>query len=205
MDGFGFRPVEPDGIDGTFDLQEREGQHRGRPMRQREEPGTGFTGGLVLGPEAEETGNEDAKGISVRLARHDADDRLFPLPNLALHYLKRSSDLILAHGQERIRMPWKDAINRTGEPVEGLLLRLTLGQPLLTPPLRLSLLGFLPDTRLFIKSPTLQFAEESFPRELLLGNLEGFLDVIIEDFDFHSSRLCTFPGDACTGFFLVPA
>ena len=73
----------------------------------------------------------------------------------------------------------RDAINRTGEPVEGRLLRLTLRQPLLTPPLRLALLGFLPDTRLFVKSPALQFAEESFPREFLFGNFEGFLDVIM--------------------------
>jgi len=58
--------------------------------------------------------------------------------------------------------------------------------------------------RRFVKPPAFQFAEESFPRELLLGNFEGFLDVIIEDFDFHSSRLSTFPGDACIGFFLVP-
>lgn len=99
----------------------------------------------------------------------------------------------------------RNAINRTGKPVERRLLWLTLRQPLLTPPLRLALLGFLPDTRLLVKPPTLQFAEESFPSEFLLGNFESFLDVIIEDFDFHSFRLCTFPGDACTGFFLVPA
>jgi hypothetical protein len=97
-----------------------------------------------------------------------------------------------------------NTINRTGEPVKGRLLWLTFRQPLLTPPLRLALLGFLPDTRLFVKPPALQFAEESFPRKLLLGNFEGFLDVIIEDFDFHSFRLCTFPGDACTSFFLEP-
>ena len=99
----------------------------------------------------------------------------------------------------------RDAINRTGEAEEGRLLWLTLRQPLLTPPLCFALLGFLPYARLFIKPPTLQFAEESFPCELLLGNFEGFLDVIIEDFDFHSFRLCTFPGDACTGFFFAPA
>lgn len=99
----------------------------------------------------------------------------------------------------------RNAIDRTGKLVEGRLLRLTLRQPLLTPPLRFALLGFLPDTWLFVKPPPLQFAEESFPRKLLLGNFESFLDVVIEDFDFHSSGLCAFPGDACTGFFLVPA
>ena len=96
-------------------------------------------------------------------------------------------------------------INRVGEPVERRLLWLTLRQQLLKPPPRIALLGFLSDTRLFVKHPPLQFAEESFPREFLLGNFEGFLDIIIEDFDFHASRLSTFPGDACLGFSLVPA
>ena len=85
------------------------------------------------------------------------------------------------------------------------LLWLALRQPLLTAPLRFALLGFLPDTWLFVKPPALQFSEEPFPREFLLGNFESFLDVIIEDFDFHSSRLRAFPGDTCRGFFLEPA
>jgi hypothetical protein len=88
--------------------------------------------------------------------------------------------------------------------VDGRLLWLTLRQPLLTPPLCFSLLSLFPDTRLFVKPPALQFAEESFPREFLFGYFEGFLDVIIEDFDFHSFRLRAFPGNACTGLFLVP-
>ncbi len=91
-----------------------------------------------------------------------------------------------------------------GENGEGRLLWITLRQQLITPPFRLKLLGFFPDTRLFVKSPPLQFAEESFPREFLLGNFEGFLDIVIEYFDFHASRLSTFPGDACLGFSLVP-
>ena len=101
MNGFGFCPVEPDGIDRAFDLPEREGQHRGRLMRQGEEPGTGFTCRLVFGPEAEEARNEDTKGIPVRLARYHAEDRFLPLPNLALHDSKHGSDLILAHGRGR--------------------------------------------------------------------------------------------------------
>jgi len=95
-------------------------------------------------------------------------------------------------------------IKQADKPMKGRLRRHTLCQQLITPTLRLKLLGFLPDTRLFIKHPPLQFAEESFSRELLLGNFEGFLDIIIEDFDFHASRLSTFPGDACLGFSLVP-
>ena len=121
MNGFGFCPVESDGIDGAFDLLEWESQHRGRLMRQRKQPATGFTCRLVFGPEAEEAGHEDAEGVSVRLARHHAEDRFLPLPNLALHDLKRNSDLILAHGRGREMKalrgmrsteragPWKDA------------------------------------------------------------------------------------------------
>ncbi len=98
----------------------------------------------------------------------------------------------------------RGGIKRAGEPVEGRLLWLTLRQQLLTPPLRLKLLGFLSDARLFVKPPPLQFAEESFPREFFLGNFESFLDIIIENFNFHAFSLRAFSGDACIGFSLVP-
>jgi len=101
VNGFGFCPVESDRIDSALDLLERESQHGGRLMRQREEPGTGVSGRLIFGSETEETRYEDAEGVSVRLARHYADDRLLPLPNLALYDSKRSSDLVLAHGGGR--------------------------------------------------------------------------------------------------------
>lgn len=101
MNGFSFRPVEPDGIDHAFDLLEREGQHGGWLVCQLEQPGTGFPCRLVFGPEAEETRYEDTEGVSIRVARHHAEDRLFPLPNLALDDSKRRSDLILAHGRRR--------------------------------------------------------------------------------------------------------
>jgi hypothetical protein len=120
MNGFGFRPVEPDGIDRTFDLLERKGQHGGRLMCQLKQPGTGFPRRLVFGPEAEEARNEYAKRVSIRVTRHYAENRLFPLPDLALDNSKRRIDLILAHGQEKgdedrgraaiyRASPWKDA------------------------------------------------------------------------------------------------
>ena len=157
MNGISFRPVEPNGIDGMFDLLEREGQHRSRLMCQREQPGTGFPCRLVFGPETEEAGNEDAKGIPVRFARHYAEDRLLPLPNPALYNSKRSGDLILAHGQGRDKeRPWKECDIPNGRARgERRLFRLTLRQPFLTPPLRLAFLGFLPDTRLLVKPPAL--------------------------------------------------
>jgi hypothetical protein len=87
--------------------------------------------------------------------------------------------------------------------VEDPLLWLTLRQQFLTPPLRFKLLGFLPDTRLFIKHPPLQFAEESFSREFLLGNFEGFLDIIIKNFDFHG-YVCLLSQVMPVEDFLVP-
>jgi len=205
MNGFGFRPVEPNGINRLFDLSERKGQHRGRLMRQCEQPDAGFTCRLVFGSETEETRNKDAKGVSVRLARHHADDRLLPLPDLALDYSKRGSDLVLAHGRRRARKTFGECNQPIGQTCGKMLLWLTLRQPLLTSPLCLALFSFLPDARLFVKSSTLQFAEESFSCKFFLRNFEGFFNVIIEDFDFHSFRLCAFPGDACTGFCSVPA
>ena len=101
MNGFGFRPVEPDGIDHAFDLLEREHQHGCWLVCQLEQPGAGFPCRLVFGPETEEARYEDTEGVSIRVARHHAEDRLFPLPNLALDDSKRRSDLILAHGGGR--------------------------------------------------------------------------------------------------------
>ena len=98
MDRLRFCPVESDGIDGMLDLPERESQHGGRLMCQREQPGTGFRCRLVFGSKAEQARYEDAEGVSVRLARHHAENRLLPLPNFAFHDSKRSSDLVLAHG-----------------------------------------------------------------------------------------------------------
>lgn len=174
-------------------------------MCQRKQPGTGFMCRLVFCPETEETGYEDAEGVSVRQACDHANDWFFPLANLALNDSKRSSDLILAHGRGKNVKALRGMCQPNGQAAGKCLFRFTLRQPLLTPPLCFALLGFLSDTRLFIKPSALQFAEEPFPREFLFGNLEGFFNVIIEDFDFHSFRLSTFPGNACTGFFLEPA
>ena len=71
-------------------------------------------------------------------------------------------------------------IKRAGEPVEGRLLWLTLRQQLLTPPLRLKLLGLLSDARLFVKPPPLQFAEESFPRKFFLAILRAFSTLLLK-------------------------
>ena len=91
----------------------------------------------------------------------------------------------------------EEMVTRTNGPEEDSLFRLALRQPLLTTPLRLPLLGLLPDARLLVVPPPLQFPEEPFPRELFLRNFERFFDVVIEDFDFHSFRFRAFPGDAC--------
>jgi len=67
-------------------------------MCEGKQPRAGFTGRLVFGPQAEQAGNEDAKGISIRLARDHPHDRFLPLPDLTLDDLDRRMDLVLAHG-----------------------------------------------------------------------------------------------------------
>jgi hypothetical protein len=92
----------------------------------------------------------------------------------------------------------------TTRPERESLLRPALRKPLLTAPLRLALLGFLPDARLLVVPTAFQFPEEPFSREFLLCNFERFFNVVIEDFDFHPVRFRTFPGDACANFVDAP-
>ncbi len=113
-------------------------------------------------------------------------------------------DLVLAHEQEIDRDGCGETATRTIRLEEDSLLGLALRQPLLTTPLRFALFGFLPDARLLVVSPPLQFPEEPFPRKLFLRDFERLLDVVVEDFDFHSSRFRTFPGNACANFGLAP-
>ena len=72
-------------------------------------------------------------------------------------------------------------------------------------PLGFPLLGFLADAGLFVKAAALQLAKQALTGQLFLGDLQSLLNVVIEDFDFHSSCLCAFPGDdTCVSFLLVP-
>ena len=101
-------------------------------------------------------------------------------------------NLFLTHEEKR-----NEAGVADGDSMNGKLFGATLGQPLLTAALGFPLFGFLADTRLFVIPPTFQFSKESFSGKLFLRNFERFLDVVIEDFNFHSSRVRTFPGKAC--------
>jgi len=132
-------------------------------------------------------------------ASDDADDRLLPLPDFALYDPEGGVDLLLTHGPER-RADGRAELDESNELVRRGSLGFALGQPLLTTSLRFPLLGLFPDAGLLVVPPPLQFAEEPFPRELLLRNFERFFDVVIEDFNFHACRLCTFSGDACPDF-----
>lgn len=78
------------------------------------------------------------------------------------------------------------------------LFRPALRQPLLTATLSFPLFRLFPNTGLFVIPTALQFSEEPFSRQFFLRDFEGFLDIVVEDFDFHSSLVCAFPGDACT-------
>jgi len=124
VDRFGFRPIKPDWKDRPFDLAERQLEQRPRCVRQREEPGAGLTGRLVFGSQTKETGDKNAEGVAIRLASDDADDRLLPLPDLALYDPEGSMDLLLTHGPER-RTDEQNLTNRTsllGEDYSGLRL-----------------------------------------------------------------------------------
>jgi hypothetical protein len=90
----------------------------------------------------------------------------------------------------------EEMLSVEGSTVKERLLRAALGQPLLPAPLSFPFLGFASDAWLLIIAPALQFPEQTFTREFLLGNLESFLDVIVENFDFHF--LTTF--DSLIGF-----
>lgn len=101
-------------------------------------------------------------------------------------------DLVLTHEEKRNKVGGGGWRLKTGR-----LFGAALGQPLLTAALCFPLFGFLADARLLVVPPPLQFPKEPFSGKLFLRNFERFLDVVIEDFDFHSSRVRTFPGKAC--------
>ena len=87
--------------------------------------------------------------------------------------------------------------SRKENATEYCLVRFPLRQPLLTSPLSFPLLRLLAHAGLLVKSTAFQLAEQTFTRQLLLGDFQSFFDVIIEDFDFHPFRLSTFSGYIC--------
>jgi hypothetical protein len=77
--------------------------------------------------------------------------------------------------------------DREGTDVRALL-RTAFRQPLLPAALSFPLLGFAPDAGLLIVPTALEFSEQTFTGQLFLGDLERLLDVVVENFDFHSGR-----------------
>jgi hypothetical protein len=55
----------------------------------------------------------------------------------------------------------------------------------LTAPLSFALLGLLSHAGLLVKASAFQFAKQTFSGELLFGDFQRFLDVVVEDLDFH--------------------
>ncbi len=74
-----------------------------------------------------------------------------------------------------------------------ILFRTTFCQPLLPAPLGFPFFRLPPDARLLIIPPALQFSEQPFTGKFFLGDLESFLDIIIENFDFHIWTTFDFP------------
>src|SRR5713226_5851697 len=85
-------------------------------------------------------------------------------------------------------------VRRAGESVqfrEGRLLGPVLGQPLLAPALGFTLLVLSLQARLLVEPAALELPEQAFARQLFLGDLQGLLDVIVEDPDFHPVALAS--------------
>jgi hypothetical protein len=57
-----------------------------------------------------------------------------------------------------------------------------LRQPFLTAPLRFALLGFLPNTRLLIKTPALQLSKKTFAGQLFLGDFQRLSTLLLKTF-----------------------
>src|SRR5256712_11312842 len=77
---------------------------------------------------------------------------------------------------------------RAGESVEfreGLFLGPVLGQPLLAPALGFALLVLSLQARLLVEPAALELPEQALARQLFLGDLQGLLDVIVKNLNFH--------------------
>src|SRR5437870_9507688 len=77
---------------------------------------------------------------------------------------------------------------RAGENVrirEGRLLGPVLGQPLLAPALGFALLVLSLQARLLVEPAALELPEQALARQLFLGDLQGLLDVIVKNLNFH--------------------
>src|SRR3989442_15174366 len=80
---------------------------------------------------------------------------------------------------------------RAGESVrirKGRLLGPVLGQPLLAPALGFTLLVLSLEARLFVKPAPLELSEQPFASQLFLGDLQGLLDVVIKNLNFHPAN-----------------
>ncbi|ALA60888.1 hypothetical protein NITMOv2_4514 [Nitrospira moscoviensis] len=117
VNGFGFGAVEADGIDGLFDALQRNLEQGLRRMGQRKQARTGFTCRLVFGPETEETGDQDPKGITGGLTGDDTDHRLLPLADFALDDPKGRVDLVLTHRARSLEV----GAQRDGEGSSGVV------------------------------------------------------------------------------------
>src|SRR5439155_11070959 len=71
---------------------------------------------------------------------------------------------------------------------EGRLLGFVLGQPLLAPALSFTLLVLSLEARLFVEPAALELPEQPFASQLFLGDLQGFLDVVIKNLNFHPAN-----------------
>src|SRR2546427_10350776 len=77
---------------------------------------------------------------------------------------------------------------RAGESVQiraGRFLGPVLAQPLLAPALGFALLVLSLQARLLVEPAALELPEQALARQLFLGDLQGLLDVIVKNLNFH--------------------
>src|SRR5437867_10951680 len=71
---------------------------------------------------------------------------------------------------------------------KGRLLGLVLGQPLLAPALGFALLILSLQAGFLVEPAALELPEQPFAGQLLLGDLQGLLDVVVENLNFHPAN-----------------
>ncbi len=76
--------------DGLFNGFDRQLDHRLRRLREGKQAATGLGSGVILGPETQDTGDEDMKGSMSRLG-HEGHNRGFPLG----HFPSQNSDRLM--------------------------------------------------------------------------------------------------------------
>jgi len=84
-------------------------EHLLRCLGKGEQPATGLGGGVILGPQAQDAGNEDVKGAVTGLC-HECDDGCFPFGHLSSKISNRLVNFSYFHCGGFFNLNWIDSI-----------------------------------------------------------------------------------------------